>query len=192
MAILVILAAITLVGVRSVQRRAEDLEVHALLARTSALVEGEYELARGAAPPDDLPPDSRAPNDVNTGSEALVAALAERDAPWAPPDSKDLGNTDGDEFPRSMTSYGTRDAFELVDRFGNPIAYFRSGTDGGTQRVRARRSDTRELADQTVRAVEDPKTRQPFHPTGFQLISAGRDGVFGTEDDLANFEMPAR
>ncbi len=33
---------------------------------------------------------------------------------------------------------------------------------------------------------------RPINPRGFQLISAGPDRVFGTEDDVANFEIPRK
>jgi hypothetical protein len=34
----------------------------------------------------------------------------------------------------------------------------------------------------------NPKTKSYHQPRGYQAISAGRDGLFGTEDDIGNFE----
>ena len=33
----------------------------------------------------------------------------------------------------------------------------------------------------------DPKTTKPFNPDSFQIISAGRDEKYGTDDDMSNF-----
>jgi len=193
MAILAILASVSVVGYQKFQRLAENREVEAQIDQYAhGLIEGEYEVAKGDYPPDDLPSGSRPPNDVNAGPEALLAALAAPGVPWGAPDSKHLGNTDNDKFPKGITTYATPDAFEIVDRYGNPLAYFHCKSYGRKQRIRAKVRDTAEWEDQDVEAVKDPKTGQYFNPDSFQLISAGRDGVFGTDDDLANFEMPQR
>ena len=44
--------------------------------------------------------------------------------------------------------------------------------------------------ESSVHALKNPVTGQYFQNDKFQLISAGSDGYFGTEDDIANFEIP--
>jgi hypothetical protein len=39
-------------------------------------------------------------------------------------------------------------------------------------------------------AAINPKTGEPFNPRGFQLVSAGVDGEFGTADDIGNWAKP--
>lgn len=189
MAILAILASVSIVGFQKFQARGEERKVEALITQLASLAEGEYETAKGDYPPDDYSGlAARGPNDKNVGIESFVASVAQPAAPWPLPDERHLANVDGDKFPKKVTSYGTLDAFELVDGWGNPLAYFHAKSYGKPQKVTAKRRETGELEDQEVRAVMNPKTQLFHHPESFQLISAGRDGVFGTEDDLANFE----
>jgi len=192
MAIIAILASVSVVGFQKFQARAEEREVEAFLKELSSIaIEGEYEVKKGDYPPDDYAGvGARPTNDQNVGIESLVATLAAPSAPWPIPDSKHLGNTDGDKFPKKVTSYETTEAFEYVDKWGNPIAYFHCRSYGKPQKMLAKVRETGILEEQQVSAVKDPKTGQYFRPTSFQLISAGRDGVFGTADDLANFEIP--
>ena len=48
-------------------------------------------------------------------------------------------------------------------------------------------SKTGELIETKVKGWMNPLTGGPYNPRKFQLISAGIDGAFGTEDDLTNF-----
>ena len=46
------------------------------------------------------------------------------------------------------------------------------------------------VADETpVKARVSPKTGDPYRRQSFQLISAGPDGLFQTDDDIANFKI---
>jgi type II secretory pathway pseudopilin PulG len=194
MTILAILAGVAVVGFGKFQARGEEQEVEALIEQVSlGLIDGEYLVAKGDYPPDDFSGLAAKPtNDLNSGVESLLAALAAPGSPWSLPDEKHLGNTDEDRFPKKATTYGTLDAFEIVDRWGNPFAYFHCKSYGRKQKVRAKSRESGVFEEQEVQAVRNSKTQQFFKPESYQLISAGRDGVFGTADDLANFEMPAR
>ena len=125
-------------------------------------------------------------NDVNEGSEALVAAL--RSSAWTGrrPDERWLGNTDVDENKAFRAFDGSQALLEVEDPWGSPISYIpasayqesfviRPDPGGGTE-------------DQAVRAAINPQTRTPWHFDGYQLRSAGPDGLFETDDDVANFE----
>jgi hypothetical protein len=43
--------------------------------------------------------------------------------------------------------------------------------------------------DNQVQAVKSEKTGDYFNKRRFQLISAGPDGMFGSSDDIQNFEV---
>ncbi len=189
MAILAMLIAGLAVAFTKYQVRAQEREVEALLVQYSFLIEGEYEIAKGDYPPDDFAGlGSNPANDLNSGIESMVAALAGPTATWPPIEEKHLGNTDGDKFPKLVTSYASNEAFELVDRWGNPVVYFHCKSYGKRVKALAKALDGMGFEEQLVEAVKSEKTGQFLRPTSFQLISAGRDGVFGTPDDLLNAE----
>jgi prepilin-type N-terminal cleavage/methylation domain-containing protein len=120
---------------------------------------------------------------VNQGSEALVQAL------WkAPFDGKGLtddmlGNTDGD-------SANNEPLFELLDLWGNPIAYFHRTDYKTIQTYLTFDGETGEEIEGEVVARKHPVTGKWANRMKFQLISAGVDGRFGTGDDIGNFKMP--
>jgi prepilin-type N-terminal cleavage/methylation domain-containing protein len=190
MAILAILSAAFVVGFRKYQLAGEEEETRTRIRLMEATLDGEYQSEKGDFPPDDYEGlGGRPGNDLNTGSESMVAALTAKDSQIALIDSKMLGNTDDDQFPKKITKYDTTDAFEYIDRWGNPIAYFHSKHYGRKQKMIAKPKATREFEEQLVEAVKDPKTKGYYKPDTCQLISAGPDGRFGTDDDIANFEI---
>jgi prepilin-type N-terminal cleavage/methylation domain-containing protein len=190
MAILAILSAAFVVGFRKYQLAGEEEETRTRIRLMEATLDGEYQNDKGDFPPDDYEGLGGKPgNDVNTGTESMIAALTAKDTQYGLVDSKMLGNTDGDQFPKKLTRYDTSDAFEYVDRWGNPIAYFHSKHYNRKQKLNAKPKDTRVLEEQMVEAVKDPKTKGFYKPDTCQLISAGPDGRFGTDDDIANFEI---
>lgn len=127
-------------------------------------------------------------NDANLGAEALVVALwSEGWEGGGGLSEDDLVNTDGDKSTRSLTDFGTRDLFELADRWGNPIAYFHKTAYGTSQLYVTYDPVSGEPVESFVKAVQNRKTQRYHNPNGFQLLSAGVDGVFGTDDDLGNF-----
>ena len=50
-------------------------------------------------------------------------------------------------------------------------------------------TETGERIDSIARALKDDATQRYHQPRGFQLISAGLDGEFGTEDDVPGFQV---
>lgn len=119
---------------------------------------------------------------INRGIEAATRAL------YAPPfNGKGLSddlllNTDGD-------SLGGEELFELVDMWDNPIAYFRRQDYGKPQAYVTFDGETGVEVENEVQARKHPVTGRWANHQSFQLISAGSDGVFGTEDDIGNFKM---
>jgi prepilin-type N-terminal cleavage/methylation domain-containing protein len=132
--------------------------------------------------PDDRLPRLASATKINASAEALCLSFFDPNYTGSKPNQEWLGNTDEDSSPKSLTTFAKRDLFEILDGWGNPIAYFESmhyndacvfmaGADGL-------------LSEQTVVAARNATTGGWENPSGFQLISAGEDGDFGTEDDI--------
>jgi len=125
---------------------------------------------------------------VNLGAECLVLAL------WSDGDegmglsADELINADGDAARRSLCDLPARDLFELGDLWDNPIAYFHHADYGRVDLYRTYDTATGEPVESRVQAHQNPRTKLYYAHRGFQLLSAGADGVFGTDDDLTSFE----
>lgn len=157
-----------------------------------SLAVSEYEHETGDYPGSSWNSDWGAqPNKMNVGIEALCIALWSEDYGGTALNEDRLDNTDGDRAKKSLTSHESRDLFELTDEWGNPIAYLHRRDYGREDLYTTIEMETGEWIDSTVKAVKSPKTGSYYNPRGFQLISAGIDGVFGTNDDLYNFRHEA-
>jgi len=192
MAVLLILSILITFLVRSVssgQRAMEVETTRALLTEIGGIVE-EYKDELGLYPPSTFPADlDPRPTATNQGAESLVIELWRKGRAWqARAVAEDmLGNTDEDSTKSSLTTYTSADAFELCDRWGNPIAYLAHG-DYGKEQAYLTLDAAGESQESRVKALRSAKTGDPFRKTSFQLISAGPDGLFGTGDDIHNFE----
>ena len=71
---------------------------------------------------------------------------------------------------------------EVVDGWGNPIVYFRNDSYRPRQAV-LMGGDSEGLQEE-VAALKDPTTNKNLSPRKYQLISAGPDLTYGTEDDI--------
>ena len=164
-------------------QRAEFVKIDAALA--------EYEHQMGDYPPSAYLAEWGAPgNDANLGGEVLVLSL------WSPkwsgttlPADK-LVNTDEDASKKPLASFPKPDLFELADVWGNPVAYFHRRDFGRKDRYITHDNATGEESEAVVTARKDPATGLWFDANRYQLISAGLDGVFGTEDDIGNWASP--
>ena len=159
------------------------------LSQLSAEIDA-YEREVGEFPRSTFPKDLEPkPTDVNMGIEALLIALLPADGSYEANGEYDerLINTDTDDTKRSLTRFAKSDVFELRDHWDNPIAYLRSRdyARGCVYRVYSSVEDA--WVEQRVTAAINPTTGDPYRSRSFQLISAGSDGVFGTEDDIGNF-----
>ena len=97
-------------------------------------------------------------------------------------------NLDGDDAKKTLTKFPRAALFELADEWKNPIAYFHRRDYGRRDSYVVEDPDTGEQRESFVGAVTNPTTQRYHNPQSYQLISAGADGQFGTEDDIANFE----
>lgn len=119
---------------------------------------------------------------MNRGIEAAVHAMFAEPHNGLGMSEDTLDNVDGD-------SMAGEPLFEFIDMWGNPIAYFRRQDYGKPQTYLTLDGETGEEIDNEVQARKSVKTGRWANAQTFQLISAGADGLFGTEDDLGNFEM---
>ncbi|MGE3171079.1 MAG: type II secretion system protein [Planctomycetota bacterium] len=138
-------------------------------------------------PPDDLrDPEKKlqfkSDNGVNTGIESLVAFLSQSVAAGADLSEFPLGNTDGDKDDKPLPVLNRSDRLEVLDAWGMPLVYFSKTTETlGFEKPQT--VATPEGGRVTVKAMRNSEGR----PVGtkFQLLSAGQDGEFGTDDDLS-------
>ncbi len=125
-------------------------------------------------------------NTTNEGNECLLVALR-RPGLRTPLDQlpgNPFGNTDKDAWSRAPYERGTADAQEILDAYGNPIAYITAAR--YAQPVRIARGDGKTVE---VRAVKRYGGTF-YNPKTFQLISLGRDGRQDEGerlDDIENF-----
>jgi prepilin-type N-terminal cleavage/methylation domain-containing protein len=141
------------------------------------------------APADFLPEWGTAPNATNGGAEGLYLTLCAEGAPgFGTLDKADqLCNTDADSLSKRPKGFESAELFELADRWGNPIAYIHHKNYARDELYVTQSPETGEEITSTVRAVKNEKTGRYYEPQGFQLISAGPDGKFGSDDDITNF-----
>lgn len=147
----------------------------------------EFETRTGDYPPSQfLDKWGSAPNLTNMGAETLVISLWSRDVPPTGLPEDLLGNSDGDESKKHLTRFGDNKLLELQDKWGHPIAYFHHRDYGRTDTYILATEEGEE--EMQVKAQLDPLTKTYYEPHGFQLISAGEDGKFGTDDDITSFK----
>lgn len=186
--ILSILAGVFLMNIGTTQ---EIVEVR--LARTQleqiAVAAAEYEIEEGDYPPSNFDTDTGpAPNAINVGIERMVVALWTDGLEGCGISPDDLDNLDGDRTAKRLSDLPTTDMFELLDAWGNPIAYFHHTDYEREDIYQTFDTLTGEREDTKVRALKNKKTQLYFEHRKFQLISAGPDGLFNTEDDITNFK----
>ncbi len=149
---------------------------------------GEFSNDKGEFPPSQLSSELGTADAVNVGSECLYLALCAEGAPGFESLSKELCNTDRDALPKRPKGFEVQDLFEIADSWGNPIAYIRASDYDREFRYISVDAETDEETEYTVRAWKNANTGRYEEPSSFQLICAGNDGKFGTDDDLTNFK----
>ncbi len=191
-----ILVVITLIGllmgfaVLALGRHAEagrETDCRARVEALSLMVES-YADRTGGYPPSRLADlGVRDANVVNEGIEALAVALRHRDYAGKRPEERWFGNHDGDRSPSLHAADGSTALLELLDPWDNPFFYVMNEGYGGSALLRL--DSGAGLEDVEARALKNPLTGAYHRFDGFQLRSAGADGVLETEDDIANFDI---
>ena len=123
-------------------------------------------------------------NDLNRGIEAVFVAIHLAGLAVDRADIKDdwLGNTDEDVMASNPTVSQSTELYEFVDAWGNPFAYF-----SAEDYDRPKDVGKIQMKDGSIQEVSPKKSERTgnFLNLGtFQLISAGQDQVFGTDDDI--------
>ncbi len=173
----------------------DDGETHARLERLKTAI-SKFEGENGFYPPDDFVDMQDAPigvkaktDSVNSGIESLVMFLC-----WRHQGGTDLtehedwlSNTDGDMNTAAIPLLDRKDKVEVADAWGTPFAYFHNRNYKKRQMVR-RGGEGGD--DVTVYAAKHPETGKVLGKRSYQLISAGADLEFGTDDDITHPAMP--
>ena len=187
--IMAILAAVLVTQIGGAREAVEIKLARTLLAEID-LAASDYEVDEGDYPPSSFEGRSGAvPNAINLGGECLVVALWSDGREGAGLSADELENSDADQSARALTDIPTRDLFELVDPWGNPIAYFHHTDYGRADVYHTIDPNTGERLETRATALKSSKLKRFFEHRRFQLLSAGPDGAFGTEDDIANFRI---
>jgi prepilin-type N-terminal cleavage/methylation domain-containing protein len=197
MAVLLIISVLTtilVVNLAGAQESSEIQNTRQLIASLDAVIEDYNSNREGDYPRSSFDEASGVSNDgTNVGNEALVVALFSEG--WEAGGgmtnlADELINLDGDRSGKKLTDFGSRELLEIADAWGNPLAYIHridyelkprpymtfDGEDGS------------ELISMP-KAQMNATTGRFYKARSFQLISAGPDGEFGTEDDITNFNI---
>jgi prepilin-type N-terminal cleavage/methylation domain-containing protein len=187
LAILSILAAFLVTQLGTAEEVVQEKLQRAKLSEV-ALAISHYESEEGDFPLSSLAQSQGTlPNAINVGAELLVMALWSGGLDGCGLSTDALDNTDGDRFARPVGDLETRELFELVDAWGNPIAYFHHADYGREDVYTTFDAATGDPVESQVRAIRNAKTKLYHEHRGFQLVSAGSDGRFGTDDDITSF-----
>jgi prepilin-type N-terminal cleavage/methylation domain-containing protein len=149
---------------------------------TLAILIQEYRTIQGAYPDDRLPRSAAGSGNLNANAEALFVSFFAGNYSGETPNQKWLVNTDGDSSAKSLTRLASRELFEIADSWDNPILYFESLHYSKAAQAMAGFEEIYE--EQVATAARNDKTGGWRSPNGFQLISAGEDCIFGTDDDI--------
>jgi prepilin-type N-terminal cleavage/methylation domain-containing protein len=170
-----------LISGQGAMRGAKKSETKVRMSTLATLIQ-QYRTIEGAYPDDRLPRSAASAGNMNASAEALVVAFFDGKYTGETPNQEWLINTDGDSSSRSLTRLASRELFEISDSWDNPILYFESLH--YNKAAQAMAGSDGMMEEQTVTAARNSKTGGWQSPNGFQLISAGEDGTFGTEDDI--------
>lgn len=182
-----ILMIVLLPRLLGTSKTAQEQLVRASLVELGAAID-EYEHKFGDYPPSSWPDAwGTAPNSTNVGAECLVQSLWSNE--WGGTSLSDdrFVNLDDDESKKPLSRLPVTKLFELKDAWDNPIAYVHRRDYGKQLAYVTKDGETGELVDGLVSSAVNPVTKGPRNPNKYQLISAGLDGRFGTDDDLGNW-----
>lgn len=171
----------------NVFEKAAITEAQQRLNVLSTQIEG-YRTIEGEYPRDRLP-DGLGTNAINSNAEALFVALFDPKYSGQTPNQNWLVNTDEDSMTEAITRLSSRELYEIGDPWGNPIIYIEAlhYASSSALTVWAIEGGMEVPEEQTAGSMRDEETDSFEQPGSFQLISAGPDGWFGTEDDITNF-----
>lgn len=191
--IIALLAVALLPNIVGASKKAEIAETSSRVNMVVSIAEAFERVGKhGYYPPDDFvaPDFTEKPkiNGINTGIESFLfyTHVKKQGINGTVEDKTDwLTNTDGDDGGVPIVLLGTTKLQEISDKWGTPLAYFNHTNYEKAQRIK--RADGEEV---TARAMKNKATGAWLNPQKFQVISAGPDFEFGTEDDVTYPEQP--
>jgi prepilin-type N-terminal cleavage/methylation domain-containing protein len=183
-----LLVAVFLPDLLGAKEQANVTATDANLTRLSTAVE-TYTRKHGSFPPDDLndpdlegKPQWKPDNGLNTGIESLVVFLSQSRADGADLGDLPLTNTDKDDHGVVLPLLNRKERVEVADAWGTPLAYF-SKTSRTQGFGKAQTIVFGETGDQAPASPRRNAEGLLLGNGNFQLLSAGVDRVFGTDDD---------
>ena len=188
--IISILASLAIVGVMAAFGTAKDSSTEAMIRSMEGAL-NSYRMVYGDFPPSSL--DRIRPrmalNDMNNGIESFVACVStkKRSEPfWRPPSEGLYCNMDNDKADVNVTDwyFGDKELREVKDFFGNVLYYIHSSDyeQPGPKLTRVLMRTGEKPVD--VKPQKNTKTNTWGNFGKFQILSAGKDGIFGTADDI--------
>jgi prepilin-type N-terminal cleavage/methylation domain-containing protein len=125
-------------------------------------------------------------NDTNIGIESVYIMLYLKGHSLSVELDDALENYDEDVMGNNPTRSTSNALYEIVDGWDNPFAYF------GSAEYKDPKKSVMKITMANGEIVEARPQRSEktgtFHKAdSFQLISAGPDGIFNTEDDITNW-----
>ncbi len=198
--IITLLAAAFSTDILGVFRQGDDAQTKARQTGVVSMIEG-FHRVYGFYPPDDFTALDQQVKGMmlkrdpyNAGIETLVAYLSWEDQGGARLDEHEdwLGNTDSDKNSVMIPLLQRLHKMELIDAWGTPFAYFsaRFGGYEGTQKIKTADLDGMQGTVLTAKPYKNPRSEGFLGPRTFQLISAGADLQFNTDDDIVYPELP--
>ncbi len=192
MTIIAVLAGLGVVALPALMRRGPKLAAQTFLTNLSAALEGYKNSGEGTYPPTTLKDYvgvGNLTNLENCGIESVVLCMNSKNysGSFGFEDSSGckLENLDGDQTQVQLTKFGTRDLWEVLDPWGNPYVYFNAADYSAAAEVGVVSGKNGPVK---VVPWKNSKTKSFCCKDTFQLISAGPDGEYNTEDDITPFE----
>lgn len=187
-AVIAVLASISVPAVFAVRRRAEVKRTKTFLDTLRLAIEN-YANDFGDYPPSRAKIAGLPSNGVNDGIECLVRCLAttKKSGPYFTPEDAILANSDGDSIkggardPTGAT-FRVPDLFEIKDGWENPYIYIHNVDYETTQIYLAGEEHERTK----IRAIKSKVTKDWLGARSFQLMSLGPNGKLddGEDDDI--------
>jgi prepilin-type N-terminal cleavage/methylation domain-containing protein len=200
-AILALLAGGAFYGLPKLMRSSEERALQTWMMNIGASIKA-YSNKHRDFPPSQLAPEAvpglgENRNRMNTGIESVVVCLTRKgNNPFDLGLQKgriELDNLDADESEGEISTAveGSKELYELIDPWGTPFAYFHHRDYADADRKELGRISHPDDPEDSLLAEpqRDPKTKAFYNPKTYQLISAGPDREFGTDDDIANFDL---
>jgi prepilin-type N-terminal cleavage/methylation domain-containing protein len=189
-----ILAALTLVGVLAAIGQSRVSATQTLIDQLRSACEN-YRTRWGDYPPSTLADPvirARVPNDTNNGAEALTACLSSQNKGgilWQPSDAEAYGNIDDDKAETNVTNwyFGDNQLREILDMWRRPLTYMHHKDYARASAPVAKYVFTAKGEEFTIKPSKTEATKTYANPDKFQIMSAGKDGKPGTNDDVVGW-----